>query len=73
MLLGMSWLTRHALEVEFSLPGLHHPRIIKDLISMIEPISIDKLCKDRKLIYIAALRVDDRLYLDDRLIIPEPY
>jgi len=46
--------------VKFDPPGLYQPRTIEDPLAMIEPVSLEELCKDGKPIYIAALRVDDR-------------
>jgi len=61
---------RHFPAVKFDTSSLYHPRTIDD--PMIEPVSLDELCKDGKPIYIAALRVDAEFYPDDRLLIPEP-
>ena len=46
--------------VKFDPPDLYQPRTIEDPLAMIEPVSLEELCKDGKPIYIAALRVDNR-------------
>ena len=51
---------RHSPAVKFDPPGLYQPRTIEDPLAMIEPVSLEELCRDGKPIYIAALRVDDR-------------
>jgi hypothetical protein len=74
MLLGMPWLNRYCLQLEFRPAKLFHMRWREDLIARIKPVLLEDLVEDGKLIYVASVIVaDDLLIVDIQLQILEAY
>jgi hypothetical protein len=74
MLLGMPWLNRHCLQLEFRPAKLFHMRWREDPIARIKLVSLEDLVEDGKPIYVASVTVADNLLIVDiQLQILEAY